>query len=212
MPIPVAFNHATSTDGISGLDSAAFWSTVTELESELCEHAFQPATIGTMTPGRGVTVLVDRELDAFARGGPISDSNGGRTELVGGAVICRTTTCIASPETVRHELLHVLGFGHSCSWPTIMRAGCTGASRASEQDVAYFQVYYAARAMQLANGAQHSLAAAHQGQRVIMRGLPIDPVAQIEAQAGVVLSNASASQRSRFATRSPVGVRRTPST
>jgi uncharacterized protein (UPF0332 family) len=41
-----------------------------------------------------------------------------------------------------------------------MRAGCAGEVRASAQDAAYFQVYYAARAMQLATGAQHGLGAA----------------------------------------------------
>ena len=176
LPIPVAFDRATATEPISTADSMAFWNTVGELESELCENVFGAATMTAVTPARGVAVSIDRDLDATARGGPVRRDDQGVGSLVGGVMVCRATTCLTSGEVVRHELLHVLGFGHSCAWPTIMRAGCTGSPRASAQDVAYYQLYYAARAIQVATGAQHSLAAAHQGGRVIIRGLPIEPV------------------------------------
>lgn len=188
MPIPVAFDHAASTDPISDADSAGFWGIVGELESELCGDLFRPATRSALPPGRDVIVLTDRNLDATARGGPNSGVDDGATVLVGGVVICRTTACITASETIRHELLHVLGFGHSCAWPTIMRAGCTGTPRASEWDAAYYQLYYAARAIQLANGAQYSLGAAHQGERVILHGLPIEPAAQTVPAAAPSLS------------------------
>jgi hypothetical protein len=163
MPIPVAFDHASSTDEIAASDSVAFWSAIADLESSLCRNVFQPAAMSAVSSTRGVRVLLDRDLDAVARGGPTFGEDRGASTLVGGVVICRNTACLTSGNVPQHELLHVLGFGHTCAWPSVMRAGCAGETRLSPQDVAYFQVYYAARELQLATGAQHSLAAAHQG-------------------------------------------------
>ena len=163
MPIPVAFDRAASTDPISAADSVGFWSAVNDLESSLCQNAFQPANRSAVSATRGVRVLLDRGLDVVARGGPTMGESRGTTSIISGVVVCRNASCLTSGTVPQHELLHVLGFGHTCAWPSLMRAGCAGEARLSAQDVAYFQVYYAARALQLATGAQHSLAAAHQG-------------------------------------------------
>lgn len=176
LPVPVAFDHTSATDPITAADSASFWDALSDLEAELCVNAFQPAQMAAVSPTRGVAVLIDRDLDAVARGGPNTGLDRGATALVGGSVICRSPSCLASRPVVQHELLHVLGFGHTCAWPSVMRAGCSGESRTTASDVAHFQVYYAARALQLSTGAQHSLGAAHQGQRVIVRGLPMESV------------------------------------
>ena len=160
MPIPVAFDRAMSTDAISAADSAAFWGAVNDLESALCRNAFRPAMRNALSATRGVRVLVDRSLDATARGGPTTGLERGASILVGGVIVCRNASCLTSGTVPQHELLHVLGFGHTCAWPSVMRAGCAGEVRASAQDAAYFQVYYAARALQLATGAQHGLGAA----------------------------------------------------
>ena len=176
LPVPVAFDRTIGTDPVTDTDSASFWSVVNELESELCMNAFQPVVMTAVSPPRGVRIVIDRGLDAVARGGPNIETERGASVIVGGSIVCRAVSCLASGEVTRHELLHVLGFGHSCAWPTVMRAGCAGEPRASASDVAYFQVYYAARSLQLSAGAQHALAAAHQGQRVIARGLPAEPV------------------------------------
>jgi hypothetical protein len=175
LPVPVAFDRVTAADPITMADSAAFWAAVDDLESAICTDAFRPAPMTAVSPSRGVAVTIDRDLDAVARGGPTTGLERGSTALVGGSVVCRSATCLTSRQVVQHELMHVLGFGHSCAWPSVMRAGCAGDTRASALDVAYLQVYYAARALQLSAGAQHSLGAAHQGQRVIVRGLPIEP-------------------------------------
>jgi hypothetical protein len=176
LPVPVAFDRTIGTDPVTDTDSASFWSVVNELESEICTNAFQPVVVTAVSPPRGVRIIIDRGLDAVARGGPNIETERGASVIVGGSIVCRAASCLASGEVGRHELLHVLGFGHSCAWPTVMRAGCAGEPRASATDVAYFQVYYAVRAIQLSAGAQHALAAAHQGQRVIARGLPAEPV------------------------------------
>jgi hypothetical protein len=175
LPVPVAFDRVTATDPITAADSASFWASVNDLESALCADVFRPAGMTAVSRSRGVAVTIDRDLDAVARGGPNTGLDRGSTALVGGSVVCRSAACLASRQVVQHELMHVLGFGHSCAWPSVMRAGCVGETRASALDVAYLQVYYAARALQLSAGAQHSLGAAHQGQRVIVRRLPIEP-------------------------------------
>jgi hypothetical protein len=160
MPIPVAFDRATSTDAISAADSVAFWGAVNDLESALCRDAFRPAMPSALSATRGVRVLVDRGLDATARGGPTTGLDRGASILVSGVIVCRSASCLTTGTIPQHELLHVLGFGHTCAWPSVMRAGCAGEARASAQDAAYFQVYYAARALQLSTGAQHALGAA----------------------------------------------------
>ena len=161
MPIPVAFDRTASTDAISASDSAGFWSAVADLESSVCQNVFQPAMSSAVSAARGVRVVLDRDLDATARGGPTMGEHRGATAFISGVIICRNAACLTSGTVPQHELLHVLGFGHTCAWPSVMRAGCAGETRPSAHDVAYFQVYYAARALQLSARAQHSLAAGH---------------------------------------------------
>jgi hypothetical protein len=50
--------------------------------------------------------------------------------------------------TVEHELLHVLGFGHTEAWQTAMRPRAAVAQRITPTDVAYAQLLMAVHEME----------------------------------------------------------------
>ena len=77
--------------------------------------------------------------------------------------------------TIMHEFLHVLGMGHTCSWPSIMTTGtlCPEPLRAlkpSPEDVAHYFVMTWARAGERSLGTTWSLSTAFVAD-VLARGL-----------------------------------------
>ena len=72
-------------------------------------------------PTQSVQIYIGNVVYGDAVAGPWFDLSG--TSITGGVVVLR------DPPTTRlfvfvHELLHVMGFGHTCSWPSVMWTSC----------------------------------------------------------------------------------------
>lgn len=165
-PIPVAFDRARSDRPIEPADSAAYWAGIESLEEVLGRDLFRPA--GPAVEGAAVRVFTDATLASSGRGAPFTSPPGPRRlqEVEGWhgnvaplaslatAPVDSAQVAVARPALLRnawltgHELIHVLGVGHGCKWPSIM-VECAGSNHAtrtdapSPSDVAYLELMWA---------------------------------------------------------------------
>lgn len=125
-PLRVAFDREEEAVRISPRDSVAFWKGVDALEATIGRDLFRPATyLGTLPDDQGgpddvVLVRIDPELRYSGRGTVIGSATG---EITYGAVRFRNPWLLAAsdgPRLVAHEMMHVLGFGHTCAWRSVL--------------------------------------------------------------------------------------------
>lgn len=168
-PLAVAFDHETTREPIAGRDSVAFWRTVEEMEQRFGQDLFRPGALAEVTGpgGRGIRLWVDSTMGRWAEGwgGVRIDAEG---RIVQGTVELRQRPAGRTAVVVQHELMHALGFGHTCSWPSLMTVPSCYRYRTEEAsvfDVAHVQVSLAVRAAQAEHDADHGLAAAWLGQQ-----------------------------------------------
>ena len=137
-PIRVAFNRERSAAPITAADSARFWAIARQMERDLGATLFRPAMIGD--PGAvGVEVRSsESEGHTFVSWTQTGDANDG-------TLLFRAAETLGNAHVVTHELLHLLGFGHSVSWPTVSRPVANQEQRLTPQDVAYVQLGMALR-------------------------------------------------------------------
>src|SRR5687768_263981 len=69
-----------------------------------------------------------------------------------GAVFFRTPRQARDPRVVSHELMHVLGFGHTRAWHSLMTTTAHSVAAPSVEDVAYAQLAVRLRWMQQEHG------------------------------------------------------------
>lgn len=156
LPLRVAFERATA-GGLSSRDSAAFWVAADALEEELGMDLFRPARWAETLPGpRGapedvVLVVLDPALRSVGWGSSVAQQG----DIVYGAVRMRDGDVFRSPDgprLVKHELVHALGYGHTCAWRSLMAQGpgCPRlrADAATAEDAAHIQVLQRARELQ----------------------------------------------------------------
>lgn len=173
-PLRVAFRGETLAERISPRDSAAFWRAVESLEADLGRDLLRPARYGETLPDeRGspedvVLVEADPRLRRVGWGSTISQGG----DIIYGAIRVRGAGVFSErggARLLKHEMLHALGLGHTCSWPSVMAQipECTSLSVDSPtaEDVAYFEVLGYARELQRLFRAQLGLEAALRGER-----------------------------------------------
>ena len=184
LPARLAFDRGGSDAPITGADSVAFWAIVRQMEADLGRPLFVPASIEQLTlDGDGksagaVIVRIDDELSTY-QGYANWWWMGGGT-VYAGIVRLGSAAAFAHSGLVTHELLHTLGFKHSCSWPTVMGGyGCPLQSRLSPQDVAHAQLAFAMRDIEGNVGASNALAAALNAQLVLNAGVEPVPVGSL---------------------------------
>jgi hypothetical protein len=151
-PIPLWFDRARSDRPIEASDSVAYWVGVESLEHVLGRDLFRPAE-GPVA-GPAVRVSLDATLSSSGRGTPFTGPPAPRRlqEVEGwhgnvAPVASLGTACVDSSEVVvasrgllanswltAHELIHLLGVGHGCRWPSIM-TDCAGSNRMTRTDV-----------------------------------------------------------------------------
>jgi hypothetical protein len=178
LPARLAFDHVRTHAAITAADSAQFWSIVSRMNADAGLELFRPAALDEVvvnsagTPLNGVIVRVDTTLAGFgAWANWWWNANG---DMSAGLVRVRNHSALRNGSLMSHELLHTQGLKHSCSWATVMGGyGCGSTPGLSTDDVAYFQLARAVLEAQRARGAPHGLVAALQGERVVMRGLPL---------------------------------------
>jgi hypothetical protein len=184
-PVPVAFDRPRSNQAIAPSDSSAFWTIIDRMNVDAGVTMFRPARLEEVplsangSPLNGIVIRVDTTLTGFGAWTNWWWNASG--DMYAGLVRPRTTAHLRSSSLMTHELLHTQGFKHSCSWSTVMGGyGCGSTQGLSPADVAHAQLARAMLAAQRSTGAQHGLIAALQGERVVLRNLPVISPAPIE--------------------------------
>jgi hypothetical protein len=117
-------------------DSAAFWAVAEQLERDMGADLFTPATFDRSRPEGTVSIEIGSQ---YAEGHTfVVWSQQG--DAYDGVVTLRHASTTLSSAVVTHELMHLLGFGHTSRWPTVMHPVTGTATRATPQDVAYAQL------------------------------------------------------------------------
>jgi hypothetical protein len=131
---------------ISAADSIAFWSAARALERDIGGDFFRPAMDTAL---RGRAYPVDVRIDARIPGAGLTFVSWDREgNIFEASVRFHSSRDMQEPGTVEHELLHVLGFGHTEAWTTAMRARSTSPPRVTSTDVAYAQLLMAVHVLE----------------------------------------------------------------
>jgi uncharacterized protein YjdB len=151
LPVPLAFNRPASTGAITDADSVALWTVIRQMEADIGRSLFKPATLSDLTPPdangysqKAVLVSIDNTLAGFAGyTNWIWDSS---QNMLAAKSRILTSSFLSNRSLITHELLHALGFHHTCAWPTVMGGyGCPSQVGATRSDAAAFYLGYAAR-------------------------------------------------------------------
>jgi len=186
LPARVAFDHSRTAAPISATDSVAFWSIVRQMEADIGRPLFRPAMASELTvdadgwSAGAVMVRIDASLTP---GRGYTNWRWDNRGVVFSAVArFGSAAPLGSISVVTHELLHALGFKHSCAWSTVMGGyGCSSAPGLTRQDVGYAQLAFQLAGIQRAANAYRNLYDAMQGERVVVLGL--EPVSLTFTQA-----------------------------
>lgn len=174
-PLRMAFERAASEPAGAAPDSAAFWRAAAGVEGALGRDLFRPVRFAQTlpdfrdeNPDDVVLVRVDRALGTEG----LTTMVGTRGTIEYAALSLRRASAALAPgglELVAHELMHVLGLGHTCSWRSVLAetARCPGlrASAPTPEDVAYTQLLYHVRDLQRDGSLRWGLDAAEAGER-----------------------------------------------
>ncbi len=160
LPLRTYFDRINIDVEITPEDSVNFWETIDSLHIYLgMGKLFVPANAGE---GDDTRRFVRIRTDSTENPGATRSFAEGDNNVTGGTVqFGRPGVFTENRATVYHEMIHFLGPGHTCFWPTNMRrGGCppwtpSGSSPGAHYsgiptsyDVAYIQLLYATRQMQ----------------------------------------------------------------
>ena len=135
-PLRIAFDRQRSSERVSAQDSVAFWAAADQLERDLGVDVFTPATFERSRPEGTVSVEIGSQ---YAEGHTFLVWNM-QGDAYDGVVSLRHASTTQNAAVVTHELLHLLGFGHTSAWRTNMHPVTAGVARATPEDVAYAQL------------------------------------------------------------------------
>jgi hypothetical protein len=184
-PLRVGFDREHSVPAGAAPDSAAFWRGVATVEDAFGMDLFRPVRyaqtlaqgLEESAPDDVVLVVIDPSLPVAG----LTMVLGRRGSVEYAAVsLQRRGTVLTDfgPELVGHEMMHALGFGHTCSWRSVVadlqRCPQMRTSTPSPQDVAHAQVLYRVRELQRGGDLRWGLDAATAGERVLVLGIPPD--------------------------------------
>ncbi|HUG00909.1 MAG TPA: hypothetical protein VML95_03550 [Longimicrobiales bacterium] len=175
LPISVAFNHDSSQARIEGVDSAGFWKVMGVLEDAFGLDMFRPARYEDASedgaPREGsmlVWVFEEMEGNIIGIGSPDIDES----RVLRSTIRIRRRRWLRDQYLVGHEVMHALGFGHTCAWPTTVPGppcrGTIALDVPSLFDVAHVQLSLNVNALQRRTGARNGIVAAWNGQKRVM--------------------------------------------
>jgi hypothetical protein len=179
-PLRVAFDRARSDAPITPRDSAAFWRIADEVHEVFGRALFRPVPYSATLPADEdvvddvVLVWVVPSLRTAGR----STLGFYRSEVITGSVWLQRTALIgepSGPSLVAHELLHALGFNHTCSWRSVLadtpRCPRMRSPVPTPEDVAYIEIAYAMNARTRGSTTRWAMEAALAGERWSQRNL-----------------------------------------
>ena len=155
LPLRVAFDHEEGAR-VTPRDSAAFMEAAFALEADLGRRWFRPAQLEDIfnvpdgDPFGSLIVSIDPLLSSAGRGNWAGQGG----EILAGIVYLQSARHIHDPRSagiVAHEIMHTLGFGHTCSWRSVMaNQSCPGrrASAPTAEDVAHAQLLIRLRTLE----------------------------------------------------------------
>lgn len=196
LPVPLAFYPTASTSPITAADSIALWGIIAQMQNELGRTLFVPATLSSLATSpdangysrKAALVWVDSTLTGFA--GYTNWIWDGNLNMLAAKTRVTRNAALANRSLMTHELLHALGFHHTCAWSTVMGGyGCGSAAGATRADAAGFALAYQARRTILANAPTTTLGDALRGEQV--------------REAGIVAARAPLGAAVPFAVRAP---------
>jgi hypothetical protein len=153
-PLRIAFNRGRASDRIVADDSVAFWAIAEQMQRDLGARVFAPAE---MPPDGRPTDLVPVEIASASSEGHTFVSWSEAGNAYDGVLTFRQAATLRNPHVVTHELLHLLGFGHTSAWPTVAGPTAGPVSRLTPQDVAHAQVAMRLLRLQAQTGARPGL-------------------------------------------------------
>lgn len=159
LPLRVAFDRRRSGERIASDDSISFWNIAAQMERDLGATLFVP---GDMHGDTSRADVVRIEITSQAADGHTFVSWDQSGDINDGVMQFRHTATLHDPHVVTHELLHLLGFGHSTSWTTVSQPMGGREPRLTPEDVAYVQVAMRLRRLQGETGARPGLPVATQ--------------------------------------------------
>lgn len=135
-PLRIAFDRQRSIERLTAQDSIAFWSAADQLERDMGADLFAPATFEQARPDGTISVEIGSQ---YAEGHAflVWDMQG---DAYDGVVTLRRASTTHNAAVITHELLHLLGFGHTSAWRTNMHPVTASVARATPEDVAYAQL------------------------------------------------------------------------
>ena len=123
---------------ISPVDSIDFWSAAASVEAAIGVDSFRPAMDTAL---RGRAYPVDVRVDPRISGSGLTFVSWDREgNIFEASVRFHSNADMREPGIVEHELLHVLGFGHTNEWPSAMQARAPLSRRITAEEVAYAQL------------------------------------------------------------------------
>ena len=135
-PIPVVFRH-TGYARIDPADSVAFWSAVRAVDVAMGTPLFRPVSDTAMT---GRIFPVDVGVGRIGSAAVTYVSWNREGNIFEGSVTFRSVRELRELSIVEHELMHVLGFGHTSAWPSAVQALAPANRTITAEDVAYAQL------------------------------------------------------------------------
>ncbi len=140
LPIAVGFRPGLV---VGGSDSAAFWSSLRQIEADMGMRLFYPVSLERGQDPEDVIIVDIRPmvkddgvtLVTWTAQGSVYDAR----------VFLRSRATMHNERVVVHEMMHALGFGHTSAWYSAMNPGVRLESRLSLEDVAHAQLALASR-------------------------------------------------------------------
>jgi hypothetical protein len=162
-PLRLALDAAAG-DRINASDSSTFWEIVNRFEQTVGRKFFQ-ATARAMRDAPDVVVLsLSPKIAAEAL---TSISWTGDGAINDGEIQFRNIAELRDAHVVAHELMHLLGVGHTGAWSTIMTPYGTAIAAPTAHDIAYLQLMYMVRDMRDQHGGRFGVAEAVEGERTV---------------------------------------------
>jgi len=170
LPVPLAFDRVTSVGPITDADSVALWNTIAKMHADLGRVVFRPSMLGPgVRPDSAgyvsKTVLVRVDSNLIGVGGVTSWIWDANDNIIGARTRVPRASSFSSPVTLPHELMHALGFTHTCAWPSLMGGhGCVFQQGLQAGDVGAFTLAYAVKRALVSKSPTTNLGDARRGE------------------------------------------------